>query len=90
MPATFKSLVPLIILLSSRRATQIPLASTWKQRVPSSSHRVVVTLGLIPGGGVWPSELFVTEMALTILGNWAAAFMGIEEEGVGGIAMSCC
>lgn len=26
-----------------RRATQTPFASTWKQRVPSSSQRVVVT-----------------------------------------------
>ena len=34
----------------SRRATQTPLASTWKHRLPSSSQRVAVTLGFIPGG----------------------------------------
>lgn len=77
MPATFRSLVPLIMLLSSLRATQIPRASTWKHKVPSSSHRVVVTRGLIPGGGVWPRDVLVTAIAFTMLGNWAAAFIGI-------------
>jgi hypothetical protein len=38
----------------SRRATHTLLASTWKQRVPSSSHRVAVTLGFIPGGATCP------------------------------------
>lgn len=83
IPATLSSFVPFIMLLSSRRATQIPRASTWKQSVPSSSQRVVVTLGLIPGGGVCPSELLVTSMALTILGNWAAAFIGADEAPAG-------
>lgn len=35
-------------------ATQIPRASTWKHRLPSSSQRVAVTLGFIPGGATWP------------------------------------
>jgi hypothetical protein len=34
----------------SRRATHTPLASTWKQRLPSSSQSVAVTRGFIPGG----------------------------------------
>jgi hypothetical protein len=54
IPATLRSLVPLIMWLSSRRATQTPLASTWKQRLPSSSHKVAVTRGFIPGGAIWP------------------------------------
>lgn len=40
--------------LPSRRATQIPLASTWKQSEPSSSHRVAVTRGFMPGGAICP------------------------------------
>ena len=54
MPATLSSLVPLMVWLSSRRATQIPFASTWKQRLASSSHKVAVTFGLIPGGAICP------------------------------------
>lgn len=71
IPATFNSLVPLIMWLSykiqslvsqkhkwgrmcvykpSRRATHTPFASTWKHKLPSSSHSVAVTLGFIPGG----------------------------------------
>ena len=50
MPATFNSFVPLIMWLSSLLATQTPLASTWKHKLPSSSQRVAVTLGFIPGG----------------------------------------
>ena len=38
--------------LPSRRATQTPLASTWKQRLPSSSHSVAVTRGFMPGGAI--------------------------------------
>ncbi len=38
----------------SLRATQMPLASTWKHRLPSSSHRVAVTRGFIPGGAICP------------------------------------
>jgi len=54
IPATFSSLVPLIMWLSSRLATQTLLASTWKHRLPSSSHSVAVTLGFIPGGATCP------------------------------------
>jgi hypothetical protein len=42
------------LAVPSRRATHTPLASTWKQRLPSSSHSVAVTLGFIPGGAIWP------------------------------------
>lgn len=54
MPATLRSLVPLIMWLSSRRATHTPFASTWKQRLPSSSHNVAVTRGFMPGGATCP------------------------------------
>ncbi|KAH0194777.1 hypothetical protein KCV03_g415, partial [Aureobasidium melanogenum] len=40
--------------LSSRLATQMPFASTWKQRLPSSSQSVAVTLGFMPGGATCP------------------------------------
>lgn len=32
----------------------MPRASTWKQRLPSSSQSVAVTRGFMPGGGCWP------------------------------------
>ena len=32
----------------------MPLASTWKHKLPSSSHNVAVTLGFMPGGAIWP------------------------------------
>jgi hypothetical protein len=32
----------------------MPFTSTWKQRLPSSSNMLVVSRGLIPGGGTWP------------------------------------
>lgn len=54
IPATLRSFVPFIMWLSSRRATQIPLASTWKHKLPSSSQSVAVTRGFIPGGATWP------------------------------------
>lgn len=41
-----------VSLLPSLLATQTPLASTWKHKLPSSSHNVAVTLGFIPGGAI--------------------------------------
>lgn len=38
----------------SLRATHTPFASTWKQRLPSSSHSVAVTRGFMPGGAICP------------------------------------
>lgn len=46
--------VYIVGFLPSRRATQIPLASTWKHKLPSSSQSVAVTRGFIPGGATWP------------------------------------
>ena len=59
IPATLRSLVPLMKWLSSRLATQTPFASTWKHRLPSSSHKVAVTRGFIPGGAIWPVVSYV-------------------------------
>jgi hypothetical protein len=38
--------------LPSRLATHTPFASTWKQRLPSSSQSVAVTRGFMPGGAI--------------------------------------
>jgi hypothetical protein len=53
IPATLSSFVPLIIWLFSRRAMHMPSVTTWKQRLSSSSHIVVVTPGVAPGGATW-------------------------------------